>query len=101
MGKFSKTERDSRKMAREILRDPKFSGLIYIGRPLKGSFYVRVDRCLIRREAIKRWNLEDVTPRKISRLISILRDICKLENLEGSFRRDVWRKLNEKLDELP
>lgn len=96
--KLTKMEREARHMARQIFRENKFKGLIYVGGSRKGQFYVPVDRSAIRQKGIQYWG-DDVTTVKLSRMISLLRGACRLEGLLDT-EKARYRTILKRIDNL-
>lgn len=96
--KSTRMGREHMQAARWILRDPEYLGLKYFGRTRKGRFYVPVDRCAIGKKLIQYWG-DDVTPEKISRVITLLRKACKLEGVTGDERSQYLNRV-KRIDSL-
>lgn len=75
MEKLTNSEKEVRWVARLLLRSPEFRGLIYIGGPRKGRFYVPVSRNRIRQKALGYFG-DSVTVGKLNRVVSKLSRVC-------------------------
>ena len=99
MSKFTKLERESLEMARLIAcGEMKFAGMVYIGSPRKGRFYIPISRYVIEQRAGELWG-EKTTPQRLNRVVSILRRACRLKGLDEDLGKLSLKRRRE-FDEL-
>lgn len=99
MGKSAKWERDSLEMARRLAcKEIRFAGLIYVGSPRKGRFYIPISKEVVEQRAIQVWG-DETTALKLIRVISILRKVCRLSSVDEDLGK-LFLKRRRVLDEL-
>ena len=91
-----KSEKAAKELASRILRE--YHELVYIGGPLKGSFYRPVETIEIEQK-IQNCLGKDARIPRIRKSVNLLKKACRLESVDIN-RVVVWKKIRHYLDEL-